>query len=64
MLEAVFQPFFRVESSRSRASGGSGLGLYIARDLLRRQGGEISLSNRPLGGLQVVVTLPAAMPTA
>ncbi|MBT9456308.1 MAG: two-component sensor histidine kinase [Burkholderiaceae bacterium] len=59
-LEAVFQPFYRVESSRNRATGGSGLGLYIARDLTLRQGGELLLSNRPEGGLRVELTLRRA----
>lgn len=59
-LEAVFQPFYRVESSRSRHTGGTGLGLYIARDLIQRQGGSISLINRAEGGLRVQVVLPAA----
>jgi signal transduction histidine kinase len=58
-LEAVFQPFYRVESSRSRHTGGTGLGLYIARDLASRQGGTLNLSNRPEGGLRVLL-LPAA----
>jgi signal transduction histidine kinase len=57
-LEAVFQPFFRVESSRSRATGGTGLGLYIARDLVQRQGGTLTLANRPEGGLRASVALP------
>lgn len=59
-LEAVFQPFYRVESSRNRSTGGSGLGLYIARDLTLRQGGELLLSNRPEGGLRVELTLRRA----
>lgn len=63
MLEQVFQPFFRVEGSRHRSSGGSGLGLYIARDLLRRQGGDVTLVNRPGGGLRVEVVLPRATAT-
>jgi signal transduction histidine kinase len=57
-MEAVFQPFFRVEASRSRATGGTGLGLYIARDLVQRQGGTLTLANRPEGGLRASVTLP------
>ncbi len=59
-MERVFQPFFRAESSRNRATGGSGLGLYIARDLIRRQGGTLMLANRPQGGLRATVTLPAS----
>lgn len=58
-LKAVFEPFHRLESSRNRASGGSGLGLYIARDLAQRQGASVSLSNRPQGGLRAEVRLPA-----
>ncbi|MBB4841704.1 signal transduction histidine kinase [Paucibacter oligotrophus] len=50
-LEAVFQPFYRLEGSRNRHTGGVGLGLYIARDLLQRQGASLRLLNRPEGGL-------------
>ena len=57
-LDAVFQPFFRVDSSRARDSGGTGLGLYIARDLTQRQGGRLRLSARPQGGLRAEVVLP------
>jgi protein-histidine pros-kinase len=57
-LEAVFQPFYRVESSRSRETGGSGLGLGIARDLVTRQGGTLTLANRAAGGLRATVRLP------
>ncbi|NMG45530.1 HAMP domain-containing protein [Aromatoleum toluvorans] len=60
-LEKVFEPFYRVESSRSRDTGGTGLGLAIARNLLRAQGGDVWLANRPEGGLKAVVTLPRAM---
>jgi signal transduction histidine kinase len=56
-LEAVFEPFYRVEGSRSRASGGTGLGLYIARQLTLAQGGGLRLSNRMAGGLRAEVTL-------
>jgi protein-histidine pros-kinase len=61
LLDSVFQRFFRVESSRNRSTGGSGLGLYIARDLLRQQGGEVVLSNLQ-GGLRVEVRLLRASP--
>jgi signal transduction histidine kinase len=57
MLEAVFQPFFRLEGSRHRDTGGQGLGLYIARDLIERQGGRLVLLNRPGGGLRAQIIL-------
>ena len=57
-LDAVMQPFFRLESSRSRLTGGSGLGLYIARDLIARQGGTLTLANRAEGGLRATIRLP------
>jgi signal transduction histidine kinase len=57
-LDAVFRPFYRVESSRNRHTGGAGLGLYIARDLITRQGGTLTLLNRPQGGLRAEVLLP------
>jgi signal transduction histidine kinase len=57
-LEAVFQPFYRVDSARGRDTGGTGLGLYIARDLTQKQGGTLTLANRPQGGLRAEVTLP------
>ena len=57
-LELVFEPFHRVESSRNRETGGTGLGLPIARDIIRAHGGDIALSNRPAGGLAARVTLP------
>lgn len=57
-LDRVFEPFLRLEASRSRETGGSGLGLSIARTIIQAHGGEISLVNRPTGGLEVVVTVP------
>lgn len=57
-LEKVFEPFYRVEHSRNRATGGTGLGLAITRNLLRRQGGKVHLRNHPDGGLEAVVQLP------
>lgn len=57
-LEKVFEPFYRTEASRNRETGGTGLGLAIARNLIRAQGGEVRLHNRPQGGLEAEVTLP------
>jgi signal transduction histidine kinase len=50
-LEAVFQPFYRVETSRNRDTGGTGLGLAIARQLAQALGAELSLAARQGGGL-------------
>jgi signal transduction histidine kinase len=57
-LERVFDPFYRLEGSRSRSTGGSGLGLGIARNIARAHGGELTLRNRPGGGLEARLTLP------
>lgn len=59
-LEQVFDPFTRLETSRSRETGGIGLGLPIARAIIRAHGGEVTLANRPGGGLRARVRLPAA----
>jgi signal transduction histidine kinase len=59
-LDGVFEPFYRLEASRNPATGGSGLGLSIARNLAQSMGGDVSLRNRPGGGLEVTVTLPRA----
>jgi len=59
-LERVFQPFYRLESSRNRSTGGAGLGLYIARDLMQRSGGELTLANRAEGGLRATLRMPLA----
>ena len=56
--ETVFQPFQRIESSRNRETGGTGLGLTIARSILRAHGGDVTLHNRPDEGLRVVIRLP------
>jgi len=58
LLEQVFEPFYRLEASRNRATGGSGLGLGIARDIARAMGGELSLHNRPEGGLEARLVWP------
>ncbi|MDH5526175.1 MAG: ATP-binding protein [Nitrospirota bacterium] len=60
--EKVFSPFFRVEGSRSRETGGTGLGMTVARDIVRAHGGEVSLADREGGGLLVMVTLPVPGP--
>jgi signal transduction histidine kinase len=57
-LERVFEPFYRLDASRNRATGGNGLGLTIARNIARAHGGEVVLHNRPGGGLEAVLTLP------
>ncbi|MDP9136924.1 MAG: ATP-binding protein [Pseudomonadota bacterium] len=57
-LERVFEPFVRLEGSRSRATGGAGLGLAIARTIARGHGGDVRLENRPEGGLRAILTLP------
>ncbi|MDR9483431.1 MAG: ATP-binding protein [Salibaculum sp.] len=56
-LEKVFDPFTRLETSRSRETGGIGLGLPIARAILRAHGGDVVLSNRAEGGLRATVHL-------
>lgn len=58
LRERVFDPFFRVEASRSRDTGGSGLGLAVVRAVVQRHDGEIALEDRPGGGLRARVMLP------
>jgi protein-histidine pros-kinase len=62
-LEKVFEPFYRLESSRNRDTGGTGLGLAIARQLAGSLGASLSLSNRPGGGLEARLALPAEAET-
>ncbi len=57
-LDAVFDPFFRLESSRAKKSGGTGLGLGIARNIAKAHGGDLQLFNRPEGGIKATLTLP------
>ncbi|MFD2233050.1 ATP-binding protein [Phaeospirillum tilakii] len=57
-LDKVFNPFYRVEGSRNRKTGGIGLGLSVARSIVRSHGGDIRLENRVEGGLRATVTIP------
>lgn len=57
-MERVFSPFVRLEESRSRETGGIGLGMAIARSIARAHGGDITLANRPGGGLRATLRLP------
>ncbi len=59
-LERVFEPFVRLDESRGRDTGGAGLGLAIARTVVRGHGGDIRLENRAEGGLRATVALPEA----
>lgn len=57
-LEKVFEPFYRLESSRNRATGGTGLGLSISRNIAHALGGDVSLRNLPQGGVEALLILP------
>jgi two-component system osmolarity sensor histidine kinase EnvZ len=57
-LEEVFQPFYRLDQSRNADTGGVGLGLSIARDIINKHGGDIKLSKSRLGGLRTTIILP------
>lgn len=57
-LKRLFEPFYRVETSRNQQSGGYGVGMAIAEQAIRAQGGTIEASNRSTGGLRVDISLP------
>lgn len=57
-LDKVFEPFYRLEGSRNRETGGTGLGLGIARSIARAHGGDVRLRNHENGGLEAILTLP------
>jgi signal transduction histidine kinase len=58
--QKVLDPFYRLEPSRNRATGGSGMGLAIAKQICEAHGGSILIAASPQGGVRAVVTLPAA----
>jgi two-component system osmolarity sensor histidine kinase EnvZ len=58
MREEVFKPFLRLDDARNQDEGGTGLGLAIARDIARSHGGDITLSESPMGGLRASVRVP------
>ncbi|EOA05669.1 two component sensor histidine kinase [Herbaspirillum frisingense GSF30] len=62
-LEAVFEPFYRLETSRSRDTGGTGLGLTIALNIAENHHGQLRLRNLAEGGLEVLLELPQMTPT-
>lgn len=57
--EAIFRPFYRIDDSRNRETGGVGLGLSVASAIIQSHGGELTLENRAGGGLNTIVVLPA-----
>lgn len=60
LMNQVFEPFFRADRARRQQIPGAGLGLTISREIIRRAGGDITIANRPGGGLIQVIELPAA----
>ena len=58
--EEVFRAFYRLEKSRNTHTGGVGLGMTIAKDIILSHGGEIELSDSPMGGLRITILVPLA----
>ena len=56
--EEVFKAFYRLETSRNKETGGVGLGLSIAKDVITSHGGKIELTDSKLGGLRVLISIP------
>lgn len=56
--EDVFKAFYRIEGSRNKETGGVGLGLSIAKDVIVSHGGKIELTDSPIGGLRVLISIP------
>ena len=56
--EDVFKAFYRIEGSRNKETGGVGLGLSIAKDVIASHGGKIELLDSELGGLKVLISIP------
>jgi two-component system sensor histidine kinase CpxA len=57
-IKAIFQPFYRLDYARQRATGGSGVGLAIADRAIRLHAGQLNAANRPGGGLVVEIRIP------
>ena len=56
--EDAFKPFYRLDEARNQDDAGAGLGLAIARDIARAHGGDVNLTDAPMGGLRATVTIP------
>ena len=56
--EDVFKAFYRLDESRNKETGGVGLGLSIAKDVITSHGGTIELQDSPMGGLRVLISIP------
>ena len=56
--EKVLQPFYRIEESRNKKTGGLGLGMTIATDIINNHGGKLDLDNSPMGGSRVIINIP------